>query len=90
MKVTLLALVASFLYDKALAGWTDAAVLSTPANTDNECNSNQEAGFDWTGLPTGSFSSFGGLDFSGFSCTNSFAPAKRSLRTRQDFQVWTY
>ena len=88
MKVALIAAYVAFvLSGSAFAGWIDAEVLSTPSNTDNDCNSDQQTGFDWQGLPTGSFNSFGGFDFSGFSCTNSFSPSKRSLRTRDDFQV---
>jgi len=58
-----------------------------PANTNNNCSVDQQSGFDWSSLPTGNFNSYGGFGFSGFSCQNSFQPnAKRSLRTRDDFQ----
>ena len=92
MKAALIAAyVAVALSGHASAGWIDAEILSTPSNTDNDCNGDQQTGFDWSGLPTGSFSSFGGFDFSGFTCSNSFtnrsAPSKRSLPIRDDFQV---
>lgn len=51
---------------------------SCPSNTNNECSDQQTSGFDWSGLAVGSFSSYGGLDFSGFFCSNSFSSRKRS------------
>lgn len=39
-----------------------------PGNTDNDCTQMVEDGFDWTDLNPGPFSSYGGLDFSGFTC----------------------
>ena len=51
---------------------------SCPSNTNNQCNKQQISGFDWADLTVGSFSSYGGLDFSGFSCSNSFGSRKRS------------
>lgn len=88
MKTVLIAgFVASALLGQAAASWTNAKSLSTPSNTDNSCNPDQDAGFDWSTLQTGGFNSYGGLSFSGFTCTSSFSPSKRSLRTRNDFQV---
>lgn len=66
-------------------GWLDAAAFHSPSNTDNTCNSQQSSGFDWSTLATGSFSSFGGIDFSGFTCSNSFS--KRDEIFGRDFQV---
>jgi len=84
------AIVASaLLVHQALASsWSDATSFSSPYNTNNNCSADQQSGFDWQGLATGSFSSFGGFSFSGFQCTDSFQPnSKRSLFRRGDFQV---
>ena len=69
--------------------WGDSPSFSSVSNTNNTCSADQQSGFDWSGLPTGSFSSFGGFGFGGFSCQDSFQPnaRKRSLKTRDDFQV---
>lgn len=70
-------------------GWGDSPTFSSVSNTNNNCSADQQSGFDWSGLPTGSFNSFGGFGFGGFFCQDSFKPnnKKRSLRTRDDFQV---
>ena len=83
-------LVASaWLVHQAVAtSWGDSPSFSSVSNTNNNCSTDQQGGFDWSGLPTGGFNSYGGFGFGGFSCQNSFQPnAKRSLRTRDDFQV---
>ena len=69
----------------AATSWNDAAVFPNPANTDNQCTQNQQSGFDWSTLPTGSFNSFGGFQFSGFTCSNSFT--NTSVSKRDDFQA---
>ena len=67
----------------AATGWGDAQSFPNPANQNNNCSASQQSGFSWQGLPTGSFSSFGGFDFSGFSCQNQFAAkGKRWLLPR--------
>jgi hypothetical protein len=69
--------------------WGAATPFQNPTNNDNVCNDQQKGGFNWQGLPTGGFNSFGGFDFSGFNCQNSFS--KRSnrpgLEARNGFQV---
>lgn len=76
------------LQQAAATSWGDAPSFSNPSNTNNNCSADQQSGFDWSGLPTGGFSNYGGFGFSGFSCQNSFQPnSKRSLRTRTGFQV---
>lgn len=67
---TVVALASSF--QVASAGWSDAAPFTCPSNTDNHCNTQQSSGWDWGSLGVGSFSSYGGFDFSGFSCASSF------------------
>src|SRR5271163_3624327 len=87
MKATLAAaFLGTALLTRQAAGdsWGDAKSFSNPSNTNNDCSQSQQSGLDWSTLPTGSFSSFGGLDFSGFSCSNSFS--KRSLFARDGFQ----
>lgn len=88
------ALTASFvasawLVQQSIAtGWGDSPSFPSVSNTNNNCSADQSSGFDWSGLPTGSFGSYGGFNFGGFSCQNSFQPnAKRSLLTRENFQV---
>lgn len=92
MKSTLTAgLVASVLLLQQAAasgGWGDAPSFSSPSNCNNTCTPDQEGGFNWSGLPTGGFSNYGGFGFSGFTCQDSFqGNRKRSLETRSDFQV---
>jgi hypothetical protein len=58
--------------------WGSEECYTAPDNTDNECTDEQQVGFNWESLGFGSFSSYGGLDFSGFSCSNGFG----GLRTR--------
>ena len=68
----------------AAFGWTDASSYSCPGNTNNHCSNQQQGGYDWSGLGTGSFSSYGSNSFSGFSCSNSFG--KRDLLSKRGFQ----
>ncbi|PLN85746.1 hypothetical protein BDW42DRAFT_190529 [Aspergillus taichungensis] len=46
--------------------WGTDTCFNSPDNTDNECSDYQRAGFDWSDLADGAFSSYGGFDFSGF------------------------
>ncbi|OAL32846.1 hypothetical protein AYO22_00172 [Fonsecaea multimorphosa] len=78
-----------WLIQQAVAtSWGDSPTFSSVSNTNNSCTTDQQSGFDWSGLPTGSFNNYGGFGFSGFSCQDSFQPnaKKRSLRIRDDFQ----
>ncbi|KAK3627530.1 hypothetical protein LTR22_022718 [Elasticomyces elasticus] len=70
----------------AATGWdVSARGYSNPANTNNECSSSQQGGYDWSGLSQGSFSSYGSNSFSGFSCAD--APAhKRDALSKRGFQ----
>ncbi|KAE9365225.1 hypothetical protein N431DRAFT_473299 [Stipitochalara longipes BDJ] len=71
----------------ASAGWTNAPPFSCPANTNNQCNSQQTSGFDWSGLNFGSFSTYGSFDFNGFSCASSFGSgSKRDVLSGRGFQ----
>ena len=83
-------LASAFFAQQAVAtsGWGDAPSFSNPSNTNNECTPQQQPGFNWQDIPSGSnVGNYGGMDFSGFACKDSFAPSKRWLRTRSDFQV---
>jgi hypothetical protein len=84
-------LVASALLLQQAAGtgsWGEAPSFSSPSNCNNTCNIDQQSGFDWSSLPAGGFSSYGGFGFSGFTCQNSFqGKSKRSLQARSGFQV---
>ncbi|RJE20767.1 extracellular serine-threonine rich protein [Aspergillus sclerotialis] len=51
--------------------WITDSCYPNPGNTDNECSKDLDEGFDWTELDAGPFSSYGGLDFSGFTCLDS-------------------
>ncbi|KAK4547752.1 hypothetical protein LTR36_000710 [Oleoguttula mirabilis] len=79
-------LVAGLAAQQAVAtGWSvDAKSYSCPSNTNNSCSSSQQGGYDWSGLSTGSFSSYGSNSFSGFSCSDSFS--KRDALTKRAFQ----
>lgn len=66
-------------------GWRlDARKFSVPANTKNECSTDQKSGYNWEGLEPGSFNSYGSNKFSGFKCGNSFG--KRDGVTKRSFQ----
>lgn len=77
---------ASQLRSNSIQGWIDSKSFSSPSNTDNHCNQDQQSGFDWNGLPTGDFGNYGQFDFSGFKCADSFHD-KRDLLTPRNFQV---
>ena len=79
------ALIAVGLASQAAAtGWLDQDAYSCPSNTDNKCSDSQQGGYDWSGLESGSFDSYGSNSFSGFSCGNSYG--KRDLLTKRTFQ----
>ncbi|QSZ37183.1 hypothetical protein DSL72_009277 [Monilinia vaccinii-corymbosi] len=54
-------------------GWAeDIPGFSCPSNTNNECSSSQEGGWDFGDLASGPFSSYNDFSFSGFTCSDSF------------------
>ncbi|KAI3399424.1 hypothetical protein diail_6896, partial [Diaporthe ilicicola] len=61
-------------------GWNDFGGFNCPANTDNKCNPQQESGWDWSDLATGSFSSYGGFSFAGFSCSEGYGKREPGSR----------
>ena len=67
----------------AASGWTDAPSFSCPSKSDNKCNDQQQSGWSWSDLDVGSFSSYSGFSFDGWSCDSSFG--KRDL-TERGFQ----
>jgi hypothetical protein len=72
MKNTLSVLALAAGISQASATWTNAPSFSCPDNTNNQCTEQQSKGFDWSDLNTGSFSSYGGFSWSGFSCQSGF------------------
>ncbi|KAI9811297.1 MAG: hypothetical protein M1832_000911, partial [Thelocarpon impressellum] len=63
-------------------GWLKKGLFSSPQTHDNsdQCTPEQKNGYEWNDLKTGSFSVYGGMSFSGFSCKNSFdGKDKRTL-----------
>ncbi|KAE9961969.1 hypothetical protein EG328_001177 [Venturia inaequalis] len=65
------------------SGWTNAPTYKTPSNNNNECNSQEKSGFDWSNLNPGSFDSYGSYSFSGFQCSSTFG--KRDTLTKRTF-----
>ncbi|KAH3341588.1 hypothetical protein KXV52_000762, partial [Aspergillus fumigatus] len=80
MKAVSVTLVSLFAVAQATGSWwvTDKCY-SNPENTDNECTDHQKGGWDWSDLSSGSFSSYGGFDFSGFKCSDSTGWGKRTF-----------
>lgn len=69
----------------AATGWRlDAQKYPSPYNTNNECSTDQQTGYNWDNLEPGSFDSYGSNKFSGFTCGNSFG--KRDGVTKRAFQ----
>ena len=64
--------------------WNGRKPFSAPATTDNECNSQQQTGYDWQGLSEGPVSKYGGSEFEHFECAD--VPAKRDILTKRSFQ----
>lgn len=60
-----------------------------PSNTYEECIVKQPPGYNWDDLPTGPVGGYGGFNFQGWSCQNSFGGgSKRNLAARTSgFQV---
>ncbi|KAK2045181.1 hypothetical protein LZ31DRAFT_259383 [Colletotrichum somersetense] len=80
--VALLALAAGVSQVTA-TGWNKFPSFTCPQNTDNKCDDKQKAGFSWGDLNTGSFSSYGGFDFKGWTCESDFS--KRDLLAPRTF-----
>ena len=78
------------LQPAAAFNWGAAKPFQNPINNNNVCNDQQKGGFNWQGLQPGRFNNFGGFDFSGFDCKDSFSGrnGRRGLQTRNGFQVW--
>lgn len=64
--------------NRHLQWWGSDECYTAPDTINNECTEEQQAGFNWDSLDIGDFSSYGGLDFSGFACSSGFG----GLRTR--------
>lgn len=78
-------LAAALVAQRVVAGgWNDASAFSCPGNTNNHCSRQQQHGYDWSNLQTGSFSSYGSNKFSGFTCADSFG--KRDVLSKRGFQ----
>ncbi|KAK2624695.1 hypothetical protein QTJ16_005888 [Diplocarpon rosae] len=88
MKSTFSAVVAlAVTAERASATFSGASPFSNPYNTNNECNTQQSSGFDWSSLDLGSFADYGDFSFSGFSCAGSFGSGqKRDVLTGRTFQ----
>ncbi|KAH6973739.1 hypothetical protein BKA56DRAFT_619949 [Ilyonectria sp. MPI-CAGE-AT-0026] len=84
MKVSfaMLALAASLGEVNATWGgnWKNAKKYTTPGSSNNQCKDTQKSGWNWDNLSEGSFNSYDGFDFSGWSCKQDLK--KRSLDGR--------
>lgn len=80
---TLLAMAAGFS-QAAATGFLDAPKFSTPGNSDSFCLDDWKSGFDWSDLVTGSFDSYKGFKWSGFTCEDKFT--KRDTLSERTFQ----
>ncbi|CAG9995907.1 unnamed protein product [Clonostachys byssicola] len=80
--MALLAMAASFGPASATfnfgSNWQNAGSYTCPGNSNNECKDEYKGGFDWSDLTTGSFSSYNGFNFNGWSCGESAAWGKRT------------
>ncbi|OTB07382.1 hypothetical protein M426DRAFT_318069 [Hypoxylon sp. CI-4A] len=65
-------------------GFGNANKFSCPDNTDNTCIPEIVSGIDWSDLDFGSFSSYKGFQWSGFSCSEKFG--KRDELSGRSFQ----
>ncbi|PWW76564.1 hypothetical protein C7212DRAFT_192214, partial [Tuber magnatum] len=63
-----------------IQGWRDQDSYSCPKNIKNDCTKDESDGFDWSDLPTGSFSNYKNYNFKGWSCTTKLG--KRNLQGR--------
>ncbi|RDL41593.1 uncharacterized protein BP5553_01572 [Venustampulla echinocandica] len=81
---TLLALASSLQTATAtFGGFGGGKSFTCPTNSDNDCNPEQKGGFNWNPVPVGPIDSYGGIQFSGWNCANSFGSnSKRDLTKR--------
>jgi hypothetical protein len=63
-------------------GFLSAPAFSCPANTDNQCTSLKQSGWDFSDLSTGSVSRYDNDDFSGFTCNGGSGLKRYALRAR--------
>ena len=87
MRYTSVATVVAALAAQAAATAWDVSAkgYSCPSNTDNQCSSSQQGGYDWSSLSPGAFSSYGSNSFSGFNCTSA-SNQKRNVLSERGFQ----
>ncbi|KAJ8106263.1 hypothetical protein ONZ43_g7124 [Nemania bipapillata] len=65
-------------------GFHNAPSFSCPDNSDNQCTSDMKSGFDWSDLNFGSFTSYKGFTYTGYTCSQKFG--KRDELTGRSFQ----
>ncbi|KND92584.1 hypothetical protein TOPH_02818 [Tolypocladium ophioglossoides CBS 100239] len=53
-------------------GFTGAKPFTCPGNSDNKCNDKQKGGWDWSDLNVGDVTAYGGFNFNGWTCEDSF------------------
>ncbi|UKZ47634.1 hypothetical protein TrVGV298_001857 [Trichoderma virens] len=88
MKTAAFALLAAASVEQVAAtyslgsSWTNAKPYSCPGNTNNNCNTQQHNGWDFSDVPTGVIGHYGGFDFSGWSCENDFSKRDSLLSAR--------
>ncbi|KAM0248380.1 hypothetical protein ACHAQJ_009505 [Trichoderma viride] len=88
MKTAAFALLAAASVEQVAAtyslgsSWTQAKAYSCPGNTNNQCNPQQQSGWDFSDVPTGNIGHYGGFDFSGWSCENDFSKRDSLLGAR--------
>ncbi|PKK53387.1 hypothetical protein CI102_3012, partial [Trichoderma harzianum] len=88
MKTAAFALLAAASVEQVAAtyslgsSWTNAKPYSCPGNTDNNCNTQQHNGWDFSDVPTGVIGHYGGFDFKGWSCENDFSKRDTLLSAR--------
>ncbi|KAI0975526.1 hypothetical protein F4678DRAFT_273796 [Xylaria arbuscula] len=85
MKSTLaLVALAAGISHVTATGFHDAPSYSCPDNQDNQCTSDMTKGFDWSDLNIGSFDTYKGFQYSGYTCSQKFN--KRDALTGRSFQ----
>jgi hypothetical protein len=82
------AAVSPFMHSKpdltrAQFNFLSAPAFSCPANTNNQCSSQKQSGWDFSGLASGLFSQYDTDDFSGFTC-NGGSLKRYALRARDN------
>lgn len=71
--------------DRSFQGWTDAGSFNCPANTNNNCNSQQKSGWDFGDLSVGaSVSQYSGFNLDGWACAGDNKKRSLSPRTAND------